>query len=826
MVEREDAGSLFSTEQSVSAPDQELSQRILAHLERTATKVPAGAAGVRGIRSTDLVQLVEEAMGPERLALRSEAEKYRLRVSALEQELAAVRSASDETRRFELPRLAALVDVERTRAGQLERELSEVERKVEELESALRHSEDARERDAEELTRAHDEESEEAQSQAEELLLALDQRLAALEQGAFAPGEEAAPGDGGEGADSTLVARPAASAARAREEEEATRLLLEQFARSEERAARIEALEQALEELGGELPDDLPGQSGNRPRGSSTSIPRALLAEALERQGRAEARTAELVKTLQVTQELLSREVRRRTAIERELRAVAVRLAAVEAAPALNWNAADLAQLGPGDGEGLARVVALLRGEGARRERDLQGQLERLSLATRSALERMAEILDQALALGARPRARTALDEVGLLRPTPPGWTAWVGEGLDPESGFGADEGDAEAAEPYPDEASEAADEHEYAAGGDGAVDAEEEEEDGADIRGSAAGPHPVDPLPGGGRPGAELRSGAEPAPRDAERAAPPRAGSGRQAGTASDWLAELSHESAQRGTSGPVAIPDGSFAERPVSAPHVTRGGAPDRSAPTPPRAARRPAEGRDRPPPPEAPALDPLAALDQPLPDPAEATRMVRSPDPATRRLARSLLGALRDQASLKAERDRALHERGRLEDKARHAELALESEVWRGFATHRELVQARQRLRELEGQLEGQLERVERERSAGSGSDELPLAVPSPAPSDDALLARQAERVADLQREVQDRDSVLHWLMLEADPHYHHDKERAIRACEQALESLANGPETPARASEREQLTDLLHWLRVEQRREGASEPPFSA
>lgn len=824
MVEREDAGSLFSTEASVSSPDQELSQRIMAQLQRTATAVPPGTSSVRGIRSADLVHLVEEAMGPERLALRAEAERYRERIAALEQELLSVRGAADETRRFELPRLAALVDVERSRAGELERELSEVERKVSELEQALRRSEEARQRQVEELheLEEEEEESEEAHTQTEELLLALDQRLAALEEGVFTP--EA----GGE--DQVTPPAPAApaeaAAGAAREEEERTRLLLEQFARSEERAARIEALEQALEELGG---DELPA-SGRAPRRTEPAR-QALLAEALERQARGEARTAELVRTLQVTQELLSREVRRRTAIERELRALAVRVAAVESAPALTWSSAELAGLQLPEGEGLARVVALLRGEGARRERELQGQVERLSLATRSALERMAEILDQALALGARPRASQALDEVGLLRPSPPGWSAWVGEGLDFEEALdpetseppaGASEeppADPEVVEVVgPPASPEAADEEpagstapggapERHEAGVGRVD--EEEEDGAAIRGGA-GPAPVDPRP-------------------VDRPADPRA----DASPTSDWLAELSHASARRGST-PPAMPRARF----------------------------------------QAPARE-----EEPEGE-VDPGQLARSPDPATRRLARSLLGALRDQAALKAERDRALTDRGRLEDKARHAELALESEVWRGFATHRELVQARQRLRELEEQLDGQLERVEAEqapappaasprpataRSGATGrpsetghrgaaasprdpqaaassrhsqaasprrdSDELPLAVPSraappPSPLEDALLLRQAERVADLQREVEDRDSILHWLMLEADPHYHHDKGRAIRACEQALESLAASPDAAERSSEREQLTDLLHWLRVEQRREGAGEPPFSA
>lgn len=741
MLEREEPGALF-TESSVSNPDQGLSQRIMARLERSTTTLPAGAAGVRGIRSADLVHLVEEAVGPERERLRAEAERNRARIAALEEELQAVRAASDETRRYELPRLAALVDMERTRKAALEQELARQEGELRRLEGELDRSQVVQREVEQDRQRAREEVEDETQSQAEELLLALDERLAALEEqsGVHPRGEEAG----------TAPAAPA--------EEERTRLLLEQFAHSEERAARLEALEDALEELTG-------APSPDRAREPASPARAALLGELLERVARQESRTGELVKTLQVTQELLQKEVRRRTEVERELRAQAVRLAALERSPLLHWSAQDAAELRlPEGGEGLARVVALLRGEGAAREREVREQVERLSLATRSALERMASILDQALALGAaagpsaRVRTASALDLAGLPRPSREGWTAWSGEGqvLDEELG-------PEPVEPEP------------------------------------AGPEPVEPADEEPEPAGrellvvpEAREQAPPAPEDSlEQApipAPPPSGADEDRAelAASDWLADLADESARR-RSTPPPLPR----PRPAGA---TGAPAP---APRPPAAAF-------------PGALEDTQGIA--LRSPADATELTRSPDPSTRRLARGLLSALKDKASL--------------EDKARHAERELESEVWRGFATHRELAAARQRLRELEGRLDDQLRKVESERAPdGASPPPGPGRAASSPPMEDALLLRQAERVADLHREVEDRDSVLHWLLLEADPHYHHDKERAIRACEQALEALAAAPDAAQRVAEREQLQDLLHWLRVEEQRE-RGEGPYPA
>lgn len=706
MVEREEAGSLF-TETSVSDPERELSQRIMARLERTATSVPPGTSGVRGIRSADLVSLVEEAVEPERLKIRAEAERYRQRIADLESELTAVRTASDDTRRFELPRLAALVDVERTRAGELERELDGLEQKVTQLESALRRSEDARSHQEGQLevARVREEEEEENQAQAEELLLALDQRLAALEsQPASRPEDAAHPGS----------------------DEERLGALLEEFARSEERAARLAALEEALDQLeGGD-----PGASARRaaPRSPST-VP--LLAEALDRLQRQEARAAELVKTLQVTQELLSREVRRRTQLESQLRGLSVRLAAIERAPL---------ELPEGN-EGLGRVVALLRGEGARREQEIQHQVHRLSMATRAALERMASILDQALELGAasapgRRRASQGTAEALAGLPLPPErWAAWPGEGLadeelDPEEEEEEEE-EVGAVEPEP----------------DGYTGAEAEPDEPAPRPEEQAAWQPPEPQPLPAGNGGHRAPAHEPQAQD----------DGDEHVSSSDWLADLASESARR---------RGDLEEEPRA----------------------------------------------------AEPEALTASPDPATRRLARSLLTSLRTQADLKSERDHALQERERLEQKAHHAHQALESEVWRGFATHRELISARQRLRDLEERLGSQLERVEaaREGAPPPPRPQPPQRVPA---HEDALLRRQAERVADLHREVDDRDSVLHWLMLEADPHYKDDKQRAIRACEQALVSLAASPDAAERAAERDQLLDLLHWLKVENER-GAS------
>lgn len=729
MLEREEPGALF-TESSVSNPDQGLSQRIMARLERSTTTLPAGAAGVRGIRSADLVHLVEEAVGPERERLRLEADRNRARIAALEEELQAVRTASDETRRFELPRLAALVDVERSRKAELEQELGRLEHEVRRLEGELDRSRTMQRQTEEDRQRAREEAEDETQTQAEELLLALDERLAALEEQSGAHPRAEEPG----------AAPPQA------EEEERTRLLLEQFAHSEERAARLEALEDALEDLTG-APS--PERAAREP---ASPVRAALLGELLERVARQEARAGELVKTLQVTQELLQKEVRRRTEVERELRAQAVRLAALERSPLLRWSAQDAAELRlPEGGEGLARVVALLRGEGAAREREVREQVERLSLATRSALERMASILDQALALGAasgasaRARTSSALDLAGLPRPAREGWTAWSGEGqvLDEELG-------PEPIEPEPVEPVE---------------------------------PAPIEPAPMEPAPDEEPLAEASLEQAPVSPVAPPAAPDEADL-AASDWLADLADESARR-RSTPPPLPR----PRPAGA-----SGAPP-PAPRPPAAAF-------------PGALEDTQGIA--LRSPADATELTRSPDPSTRRLARGLLSALKDKASL--------------EDKARHAERELESEVWRGFATHRELAAARQRLRELEGRLDDQLTKVEAERAPGATPPPAPGRAASP-PMEDALLLRQAERVADLHREVEDRDSVLHWLLLEADPHYHHDKERAIRACEQALEALAAAPDAAQRVAERDQLHDLLHWLRVEEKRE-RGEAPFPA
>ncbi|MCW8139971.1 MAG: hypothetical protein KIT58_13820, partial [Planctomycetota bacterium] len=132
----------------------------------------------------------------------------------------------------------------------------------------------------------------------------------------------------------------------------------------------------------------------------------------------------------------------------------------------------------------------------------------------------------------------------------------------------------------------------------------------------------------------------------------------------------------------------------------------------------------------------------------------------------------------------------ERRRLEERVREAERALESEVWRGLATHRELVSTRQRLEELEARL-----------ATPAPEEPAPtLGGLEPIPELAALEGRpDDERAAVLSLDVDDRDSWVHWLLLENDPTFRGRRAREVERCAEAVRAAGDD--------------ELLHWLEAD-------------
>lgn len=167
-----------------------LSRRIVTKIEKNATELPPAKSGkLRGIRSDDLKRLLEDSLRPERDKFRAEEERYQARLKELERELELVRSQSAETRRRELPRLAQLVEAERSRVESLQGELQATQQRLRSQEEELAESQRVRrntERHSAKLVRELNElrelsQNHDSSTQAEELLLALDARIAELE---------------------------------------------------------------------------------------------------------------------------------------------------------------------------------------------------------------------------------------------------------------------------------------------------------------------------------------------------------------------------------------------------------------------------------------------------------------------------------------------------------------------------------------------------------------------------------------------------------------------------------------------------------------------
>jgi hypothetical protein len=386
----------------------ELPDRVLEGLERATTQLPASVPtqSVRAIRQGQLVKVINEAVAPERARMEAEQARWRTRVAELEGELLALRDArrrmeqaKDATRTVELPRLAALVDAERTKGEQLAAEREGMRARVAELEQAVvQREERLRETSAAEaalrmaLDALHEPASgasgpragEEADARVRELGERLETLSAAVRRGAL-PAAEA--GRGAPGADPTAVAELARA--------------------SEARARRIATLERAVAELGGALVAAEGGEGGASAVALAATL--ELLREAQAREGRLEAHVAALVETQQLAQAALAEEGRRRAGLEESLQAALARLSSLEAAAHARVTRSfarggasppAVAALGPGLGEQLDDLRESLSLEARRRADEVEGQVGRLGQATRAALERMAAVLDRALAAG------------------------------------------------------------------------------------------------------------------------------------------------------------------------------------------------------------------------------------------------------------------------------------------------------------------------------------------------------------------------------------------------------------------------------------------
>lgn len=683
---------------------EDVSERLLSTLRGAAQALPASVAptSVRAIRSGQLVRALTEALAPERRRFEEELQRSRQRAHELEGELERIRAERrdwDETRRVELPRLAALVDEERTRVETLEVERAALDARAEALARELARR-DAAARALEAALPEEDEGQDDALARVHARLEAIAAEVAA------AP---------------PATAAPVAAAADGR--------LVEALLSSEERAVRLAALEQRVAAFTG-APD------GDTPPPGDAPAARAVLALLQEAQEEGRAREArlegQLGQVLAATRDLhgaLVEERRRRVQGEHVLRAALARLVVLEQREPLTRLPAVVVSNGGGGGAGGADVGPLLdalREEARRRDEGLEGRIQRLSLATRAALERMAEILDRALVAG--------LFDRDLPRLAPEVFARALGEA--PAGGWPAGLARLD----------EVAD--------DDLVDEEDDEDDDP--------PEPDDDPP---------HDAAAP-PHDA----PPGAGGGE------GWDAGGADEASFLDQ-----VVDADDVDAPATAEeldHWFHPGRPGQSEAE--REAEQLAAFGFTPPPPAPVGFD-AGGFDALEADQVEALQV-----PALQRAPAAGEGELEELAPDQAQ---ALSgeleaERRRLEERVREAERALESEVWRGLATHRELVSTRQRLEELEARL-----------ATPAPEEPAPtLGGLEPIPELAALEGRpDDERAAVLSLDVDDRDSWVHWLLLENDPTFRGRRAREVERCAEAVRAAGDD--------------ELLHWLEAD-------------
>lgn len=748
---------------------------LMNRLKSATTTLPASVqpGQVRAIRPNQLVRVLTEALAPERRRFEEELSKTRQRARELEAELAKLREerkSVDETRRTELPRLANLVDQERTRVEELEGERDTLSARIAALQDELVR------REAVATASLPTEE----EAVVDEVLAGVQERLDAISQARPA------------GVKDATSAAPAAPAAPSREDVER---LVGALLSSDARTARLAGLEQRMAELTGQPvpPTTLEESPAAR---AVAALVRATLDESRARADRLEARMGELLDVARGLHGALTEESRRRALLEGALRAAQARLAVLEQREPTALRLPPLTSVVRGD---VGPLLDAMREESRRRDDSLEGRLQRLSLATRAALERMAGILDQALAAGLFDRDMPRIDAAALgasiadavagisgSRPRP----LWSRDlALDEVR----DELAREAREEDDDEAEPPAD------------DGDDDPGPGRGPGGPGArgGPGPADdpaPLLGPGGPATSqgdddpwhelTRSEGDsderaalldelPEDDDEEPASEEELATWFRPGKPGQTEEEREAEQLRQFELEPPIDPDRSPPETPAgrmdAASPVVRG-----MHATP----RGPVGGDPLMAPPEAfAALDARARARDPTPPPEPTTADVGQLEG----LNPALEEALRSQAELAAARER-------LEQRVRDAERALESEVWRGLATHRELVTARQRLEQLETKLATPPEPP----TARFGGFEP---IKDVGPLRDEATAKQVEEAAVLSLDVEDRDSWVHWLLLEQDPLFRGTRTRAAQLCADAVRSGQLSTE---------QRDELLNWI----------------
>lgn len=373
----------------------DLQRRVLSSLQSEATRLPASVAAgeVQAVRKGQLVRILHDVLAPERKRFEDERARWQRELAALELELQRAREerdqvarVRDETRRQELPRLAALVDEERTRAERLEGERTELQARIAALEAdlvAIAPPADAAPAAGPDAGLAPGL----ADDPVGPLLRAAQDRLAAAAAQPGGGDDEARDEDAGEAAAGAGAVRAAAG------DLDDPGPLGPLLARAADVDVRLAGLEQALRGLSsgegaGGLPAGLEAAGAPRPL-------LALLEQAAARQARLEARVEALVTAQEATQAALEAELRRRQELEGSVGRLAEALGRVERArraPGPSFTQRLGGQLGPHLDE--------LRAEARAGQLEADERVRRLGVATRAALERMAEILDRAIEAG------------------------------------------------------------------------------------------------------------------------------------------------------------------------------------------------------------------------------------------------------------------------------------------------------------------------------------------------------------------------------------------------------------------------------------------
>jgi chromosome segregation ATPase len=309
---------------------EELSAQIVSDLTRASQPLPKAVelGRVRAVRTSQISALVRETLA-------SEIQTWQLKIAELQELLSEAHTERSKTTRHELPRLAGLINEEKTRADQLETEMVTLEGRIQELEEELVEVRSAP---------VHDPQAAPVQAESDEELAGLKARIAELE-----------------GAILSLEA-----------EDDSAFQLMEQYGFVEERTARLSLLEDQVWEI-----EEGRSTEGTQRRALEELRSRLDSAQRERQEALSTARETRLERDRLLMRVLELNEVREQGEIE--LAALMARYSSLEEALAESQAAVEKATQRRGAESAESMALAGQVGQGARREQELRNELEEKS---------------------------------------------------------------------------------------------------------------------------------------------------------------------------------------------------------------------------------------------------------------------------------------------------------------------------------------------------------------------------------------------------------------------------------------------------------------